>query len=455
MANKNILTNGSKVSQIELMYYGSAAVVPPNLVEPVNTFYCFLAKPLPWDDNENPPVPATDLKSIKQIFKNIFVVKQLKTSDISPVIQRIDWTSGVVYNYFRDDVDMFTKDMNGYVTQKFYVKNKYDQVFKCLWNNNGQPSTTEPYFEPGTYGANRIFKGADDYKWKFIYTIDTGLKLKFMDNEWIPVAIGSNTPNPLVTTAGIGSLDVINVLQGGSGYDPSNSVVSVTITGDGIGAAATANVSNGAIQDIVVTNSGSNYTYANASIASILGGNSVLTVSTSPVGGHGFDPISELGCDHVMLSCQFEGDESGYIPTDIDFHQLGLIVNPTTRQSNPFYANGIIYSTTTNVVVAPGADSGYVMDEVVYQGSSTNPSFTATVLSFDVASNLIKLINTSGTPSENGPIFGLDSKVTRTLLSYNTPNFAIHSGYLAYIENRKGVQRSDDGIEQFKFVLGY
>jgi len=455
MANKNILTNGSKVSQIQLVYYGPAAVVPPNLIEPINTYYCFLAKPLPWTDNENPPVPTADLKSIKQIFKNMFVVKQLKPSDISPVIERIDWTSGVKYDYFSDEVDMFEKDANGYLRKIFYVKNKYDQVFKCLWNNNGQPSILEPYFEPGTYGANKIFKGDDGYKWKFMYTIDTGLKLKFMDNEWIPVAIGSNTPNPLVTTAGIGSLDVINVVNGGSGYDPSNAVVYVTITGDGTGAAATANVSNGAIQDIIVTNSGSNYTYANASITSSLGGNSSLFVATSPVGGHGFDPISELGCDHVMLTCQFEGDESGYIPTDIDFHQLGLIVNPTTRQSNPTYANGIIYSTTTNVVVAPGADAGFTMDEVVYQGSSINPSFTATVLSFDVASNLIKLINTSGTPVENSPIFGLNSKITRTLLSFDTPNFAIHSGLLAYIENRSGVQRSDDGIEQFKFVLGY
>ena len=455
MANKNLLTNGSKVSQIVLTYYGPAAVVPPNLIEPINTYYCFLAKPLPWVDNENPPVPATDLKSIKQIFKNMFVVKQLKPSDISPVIQRVDWTSGETYDSFSDEVDMFEKDINGYLTKIFYVKNKYDQVFKCLWNNNGQPSTVEPYFEPGTYGANKIFKGDDGYKWKFMYTIDAGLKLKFMDNEWIPVAIGSNTPNPLVTTAGIGNLDVINVVDSGSGYDPSNAVVYVTITGDGTGAAATASVSNGEIQDIVVTNSGSNYTYANAVITSAIGGNSVLSVATSPVGGHGFDPISELGCDHVMLTCQFEDDEGGYIPTDIDFHQLGLIINPTTRQSNPTYANGIIYSTTTNVIVAPGADSGFVMDEVVYQGSSTNPSFSATVLSFDVASNLIKLINTSGTPSENSPIFGMNSKVTRTLLSYNTPNFAIHSGYLAYIENRTGVQRSEDGIEQFKFVLGY
>ena len=455
MANKNILTNAATVSQIDLLYFAPVSVIPPAITEPINSYYCFLAKPSPWSDDSNPETPGTSVKSIKQIYKNIFAAKQIKTSDISPVIQRVDWTAGTVYDYYRDDVDMLGKDANGFLLKTFYAKNKYDQVFKCLWNNSDSSSVDEPYFEPGTYSANRIFQGADGYKWKFMYTIDTGLKLKFMDKEWIPVQIGSNTPNPLITSAGAGSIDVINVVDGGSGYDPANAVVYVTITGDGTGARASATLDSGVIQDVIVTSPGSNYTYANVSITSTIGSNASIQASTSPIGGHGFDNISELGCAHVMLTSQFDGSENGVIPTDIDYHQVGIIVNPTTRQTNPSPANGIIYSTTTNIVVAPGSDSGYVMDEFVYQGSLSDPSFYATVLSFDAGSNLIKLINTSGTPSNNSPIFGQTSKVTRTLLSYSIPNFAIHSGYMIYIENRAGVQRSDDGIEQFRFVLGF
>ena len=37
----------------------------------------------------------------------------------------------------------------------------------------------------------------------------------------------------------------------------------------------------------------------------------------------------------------------------------------------------------------------------------------------------------------------------------STPDFIAYSGYIAYIENRVSVQRSKDGIEQFKFVLGF
>jgi hypothetical protein len=190
-------------------------------------------------------------------------------------------------------------------------------------------------------------------------------------------------------------------------------------------------------------------------VESGFGNGCVLAASTSPVGGHGFDPFSELGCAHVMMTCEFEGTEGGLLPTDIDFHQLGLIVNPTTKQYNPAYANGVVYSTTTDIIVAAGSDIGFATDEVIYQGPVDNPTFTATVLYFNVSTNLLKLINTRGVPVINSPIFGQTSKSTRTVLSYNLPNFAIYSGHLAYIENRTGVQRSDDGIEQLKFVLGF
>jgi len=40
-------------------------------------------------------------------------------------------------------------------------------------------------------------------------------------------------------------------------------------------------------------------------------------------------------------------------------------------------------------------------------------------------------------------------------LSYSSPKFVLSSGNILSIENRTGVQRSTDGIEQFRFVLGY
>lgn len=466
MANKNILTTGAKVSAVELTYVAPAAVSAPSYSIPVATTYCFLSKALPWADDNNPPVPTADNKYIKQVQKNMFVAKLIGINDISPVIERIDWTSGTVYEHYQDDIDMIELNANGNLVHIFYVKNKYDQVFKCLWNNNDEASTVEPYFEPGTYNTNNIFTGTDGYKWKYIYTIDTGLKVKFMDKTWIPITVGANTPSPLISTAGAGSIDVINVTNGGSGYDPANAVITVTVTGDGTGAVATANVVSGVINDIIVTNPGTNYTYANVSITSSLGSGAIAEAPTSPVGGHGFDPISELGCSHVMFTSEFNGSEGGIIPTDIDFHQLGLVINPSSLASQAtatalgIYstrpANNAIYKTTTDLIVAPGFGT-YVQDEVIFQGPDDNienATFTATALNFDTSTNVLRLINTTGTLTTNAPVRNVP-KTNRTLLSYSTPDFSTLSGYVTYIENRSSVQRSSDGIEQIRIVLGY
>jgi hypothetical protein len=453
MANKNLLTYGAKVSQIKQDYYSPAAVVLPSTL-PLATTYCFLAKVDPWTDENNPPTPTQDQLNIKKVFKNIFAAKLINSSSISPVIPRVDWNSGTIYDYYRDDIDIFVKDANLNNVYNFYVKNKYDQVFKCLWNNNGNISTSEPFFEPGSYDTNNVYTGPDGYKWKYIYTIDTGAKVNFMDNTWMPIILGK-VPNPLLSDAGYGSIDVVNILNGGSGYNPANSIITISIDGDGSGFVGSANVVNGAISNIIVTSPGSNYTYANVIITTSSGSGAIAISPTSPVGGHGFDPVSELGCSHVMYTAEFNGSEGDEIPTDIDYHQVGLLVDPTTQALSPAYANGSVYRTTTDIIVAP-AFGAYTNDEYVYQGPSlAAATFIGSVLSFNTSTNVVRVLNTKGTITTNAPLFGYSSGTTRTLLSYSSPNFVILSGYLAFIENRAGIQRSSDGIEQFKFVLGY
>lgn len=458
MASKNLLTYASKVYSAKQDYYAPVVVLPTNTAVNLNSLYFFLSKVDPWPNENDPPVPQQTQKYIKQTFKNMFVAKRITSNDVSPVIERIDWTTGTIYDYYDDNVDMVAKDANGYLIKKFYVKNKYDQVFKCLWNGDGVTSTVEPYFEPGTYSSTNIFQGSDGYKWKFMYVIDSGLKIKFLDTQWMPVPIGANTPTPLLTSSGAGSIDTINVINGGSGYDPTNSAITVTVTGDGTGATATIGtneVANGVITDVIVTATGRNYTYANVAVTSAAGSNVQLSICPSPVGGHGFDAKSELGCSHSMFSVEFNGTEGDIVPTDIDFHQVGIVVNPTTVQYSPNPANGTIYKTTTDFVVAPGFGT-FTQDEVVYQGTTlATATFTGTVLSFNTATNVLRLINTVGTPITNASVYGNTSTTVRTLFGFSTPNFVLQSGYIYYIENRTGIQRSTDGIEQFKIVLGY
>jgi hypothetical protein len=454
MANKNILTYNATITEIENTYFSPVAVLPTS-GQTISTMYCFMSRAVPWADEQNPDQPTQDQAYLKTVHKNIFALKKIQSSDISAVAERIDWTANTTYDYYKDNVNMFQTDSNGFLLLHFYVRNSYDQVFKCLWNNNGATSTNEPMFQPGFYGTDNIYQAADKYKWKYIYTIDTGTKTKFMDSKWIPVPIKDTSIDPIATAAGSGDIESINVINGGSGFDPANSIINIAISGDGIGATATATSSNGTITSIVIANQGTNYSYANVSVITSIGGGAVIEAPVSPVGGHGYDPVSELGCSHVMLTTSFNGSEGGFIPTDMDYRQIGIINNPLAKSTYPDSANSTIYKTTTDLIVASGFGL-YTNDETVYQGTSlATASFKATVLSFDSVSNIIKLINTTGTPLLNAPVFGQTSGTVRTVLSVNTPDYITFSGKINYIENRTGIQRSPDGIEQFKFILGY
>lgn len=456
-ANTGILTYNNGYYQTSSIYYSPTATIT-STGRPVGSFYCFLSRVQSWATETLPPQPTQDQKYLKQTFKNMFVAKKITTNDMALVIERINWTSGIVYDYYDDSVDMYALDTNDSILKHFYVKNKFDQVFKCLWNNNGGVSTYEPYFEPGTFNANQIFQAADDYKWKYMYTISSGLKLKFMDDAWIPVPTGNNIPNPTQTYAGYGSIDVINVTDGGSGYDPANSIITISITGDGKFASANAVVSGGVITDITVANTGTNYTYANATIISASGSGAIAVAPTSPVGGHGFDPASELGARHVMLTAKFDKDESGNLPTDIDFRQLGVLVNPYAYFGTSIgLANASVYKVTTDFTLSTGFGV-YTPDEIVYQSATglyADATYEATVLSFDNINNKIKLINTFGTPVNSTILYGRTTGTARAVLLQETPSFIPFSGYLTYLENREPVQRNADGSEQFKLVLGF
>lgn len=457
-ANTGILTHNASFVNIASLYYTPTATLAATGVS-LGKIYCFLSQVKPWPVDEVPPTPTQSDYDLKQVFKNMFFAKQITTNDMSPVIERIEWKTTTVYDYYQDNVNMFELDDNGFLVRKFYVKNRFDQVFKCLWNNNGGASTVEPIFEPGTFNANQIFQGADNYKWKYIYSISSGSKLKFMDGSWMPVPVGDNIPNPVSNFSGVGSIDVINVLDGGSGYDPANSIVYVTITGDGSYASADATITNGTITDIVMANTGSNYSFANVSISSAAGSGANVKAEVSPIGGHGYDPVTELGAKRIMLVTSFDKDEDGFLPTEIDFRQLGLLFNPYMKTSATSYAiaNGNFYDVSTNFIVSAGFGA-YIPDETVYQspnGLLQDATYTATVLSFNNISNQLKLINTNGTANSSGLIYGATSGTARVVLQQTFPDFVKDSGYLIYLENRSPVQRNANGTEQFRLVLGY
>ena len=461
-ANSSLLTYSSKLYEV-LQYYFAPSSTAEEYVDVPNSLYAFIGRITPWPDPFNPPMPEQSQIAIKETFKNIIAAKKIISSDISPVIPRRDWDTGTVYDYYDDRVNMFTVDANNLVSKNFYVRNRYDQVFICLWNNRGAASTVEPQLSPGTFDATFLVQTSDGYKWKFLYSIDAGIKQRFLDETWMPVPVGFNVPNPTVSPAAEGQIDVINITTVGQGYQSGGVVV--TISGDGTDAAASPVINAaGYLTDMVMTNVGSGYTYANTVITPATGFptpnvTAVAMTPVSPVGGLGLDPISDLGCNNVMVTVEFIEDEGGNIPTDITYYQLGLILDPSSQQSTPAYTFGDIFDTTKQFTVSPGTGS-FVSGQTVYQGPSLiSASFTAQVVSFDATNNLLRVINTSGTPTINDALIqdasGAVNVAVRTLLATADPDFILYSGYMTYIENRTAIQRSPDGTEQFRLVLRF
>ena len=133
MTNPNYLFNESKVAQIEANYYLPASTVYGTSLASI---YAFIGQEDPWpitSGSEVPGQPQGTEQYRKQIFRNMIAMKNVSINNVSPVIQRIDWTANTVYSSYTDNAVIYGTN--------FYVRNKYDQVFKCPWNNNGSVST--------------------------------------------------------------------------------------------------------------------------------------------------------------------------------------------------------------------------------------------------------------------------------------------------------------------------
>lgn len=478
---------------------------------------------------------------VKKTLKNIIYLKKINVNNISPVAERIDWKQNTFYDSYDHKKDMSERDSEGKLINKFYVKNKYDQVFKCLWNNvnssnafsissvennetyytinheggtfevgsyitilksdpieyNGTYkvisssfgtanvsygtsgsyiitttkdyvanatikqtalSTTEPYFDVGTFDKEFIVTTPEGYKWKYIYTLNKSSKLKFYDSSWMPVPVQANYKTPDYTVSGWGSIDTINVINGGSGYENGTNTVNVIISGDGNYASAQAYVANNTIQDIIMVNKGTNYITANVSIVPVSGfggSGAEVDVSISPIGGHGLNFIRDLYCRNVMINGSFDDSEEGRLPTDIIYNQVGVLYNPYKYDNIYEIANSSYIDCMTDILLSPEEES-FDYGEIIYQGTSLEEStFNARVVSYDSGNSVIKVVNTNGTIKENFEILGNDSGSRRVVKQINTPLFVPNSGNLFYLENKPEINRSALSSEQIRILIKY
>tara|TARA_B100001113_G_scaffold350921_1_gene349019 strand:- start:712 stop:2184 length:1473 start_codon:yes stop_codon:yes gene_type:complete len=465
-----------------------------------NVFYLGIGRPQAYatstrpdgrTENEGTDVaPLTPADSIQEefySFDDLIAAKKLSTSDISFVIPRRNWTTGTTYDYYRHD---YGNRITGTTTTQtadsgasslfdstFYVLNSENRVYKCLDNNGGAASTSEP-----TGDSNNIITTGDDYKWKFMYELSATQQVNFLSTDFMAVA--TNT-----TVAGAnadGEINIVKIKTPGSG-GTNGTHTNIDIRGDGSGGKVSVTVASGVVTAVTVTTPGTGYTYAYIRVADIVAAGATNLSGTEldciiePKGGHGENAVTELGGFFVMLNVNFEGSESsntGDFTTANDFRRLVLLKDPNNFGGGSAASAATLRATKAVRFASSPTPGTFQVDEEINQATT---GAVGKVVEYDSTNRILYYIQTrfndEGADSNGNltafsganVITGQTSNATGTPSStssetannvtfssgYANPEIEADDGDVIYIENRAPITRATDQTENVKLVIEF
>ena len=412
----------------------------------------------PWTYELEPDGANTSVDSVNETWKYMIGGKRILAKDVHHVIPRRDWVAGYVYDAYDNITDSLYQ--HGYWTSMYVITDDLN-VYKCISNNPDQYGYGQPsLYKPSSTNPASQFQTADQYVWKYMYSLTGEEQIKFLTDGFIPVKTLTGDNNSLQwqvqEDAVAGSIHDIRLNVGGEGIGYTQNNISVIITGDGryANAYVVRDYTNDVISRIIVDNKGSGYTYANVSFKSSRGEGASAYAIISPPGGHGSDALHELGGSYLMINVDLNGTEGGILDTKNDYRQVAIIANPKILNDSNTMSN-LVFSQVTVLTLAPSSTStDYVKDELVYQGAANNFTFKGIVTSWDSANSLLKLTNVEGSPTSD-LIVGNTSTAARYINSTLDPDCQPYSGYLLYKDNITAIERADDQIDDFKLVLRF
>lgn len=259
-------------------------------------------------------------------------------------------------------------------------------------------------------------------------------------------------------------IERIEVTAGGSGYAASDNFT-VTITGDGTGAAvvdAGVTVTNGAITSIVMNDKGTDYTVADIVISSDGSGQDATARAViAPRGGHGVNPVKELGAFFIALNTQLDGSVNGDITVGNDFRQVMLLKEPREYNATP---DGGKVATADSLKALKALDltgsvASFQVDEVITGGTSGAKAFVAEK---DTSNGYLYYYQNAktgyGSFVNSETITGGTSSATGNTESSNgvrNPEVEKQSGTVLFLENRTSIDRTATQIEDVKLILEF
>ena len=133
-----------------------------DLTQDTNNYFFFVAKSTEWGDENSPDSYIDSDENERNVGRSTIGYKKMNGADILFVVPRYDWVSGTIYDQYDDSVDLFDEDN----PKIFYAFTNQNHIYKCLSNNGGVPSTSQPSSVIST-----AFTTSDGYIWKYLGTV--------------------------------------------------------------------------------------------------------------------------------------------------------------------------------------------------------------------------------------------------------------------------------------------
>ncbi|MFZ4599037.1 MAG: hypothetical protein ACOYNN_10360 [Terrimicrobiaceae bacterium] len=288
--------------------------------------YVYLSKSTSYPDEEEASDIADTVSDEKSIWDNMILGKRVSSGDIELVVPFRRWTANTRYKQYDDkqplDFLLSESENAGDVVYPMYVINTQGDVYKCLCNNVSSYSRVEP---TGTYTQNQGFIQTEylsqpDYLWKYMYNVR--FLNKFYTDEWIPVPYG--------------------IEQNQSDYNLNSS-----------------NLVDGALNKIVVSNSGIGYVDTTVNIEPFEINSSTITVS---------DDI-DLDFSNIKVNMTISGTgivNGTYITGLVSETKTIRLSSSTISAGGGTTANAVTVSTRVQIL----GDGSETVTSVLYSGTS-------------------------------------------------------------------------------------
>lgn len=422
------------------------------VIDNSNSIYLSFGKTEPWEEDINPPDTITNLTSEIDVWKNMVGAKKVLAADFRHVIPRVQWANNTSYNQW---------DHENPNLSDFYVLTSNNNVYKCLSNNFHSKSTVMP-IDINTVAP---VETTDGYLWKYMYTLSNEEVLRFLTDDYMPVKKLVDSDGSLQwqvqENAIEGEIYTIKITNPGDGYSNASNLM-VYIYGDGIGATATATINSvtKTVNSISMLTYGSNYTSATVRIFGGGGANATAKVILPPLGGHGSNPLYELGGSNLLLDMRVFGTENDKYPPYVQYRQLALIKDPLKYGSSEISTNTTISQTYDismyNYAISVGVPTDYNVNEIVYQGTSYSDStFVARVAYWDAENNTLKTTQYRGEANTTESLYGLQTVTNKIVGSIQYPELEPNSGDILYVDNFTPITKDPDQIDDLKIVIKF